>query len=209
MKRGAKIISSAPLTQQVEYLHGKQKVAGSNPAEGSHSSPQRRKEFLENRKGTFQRPRSDPSRPRRWPRHFALPCLRQGKTRQGMAWQGLAKAWQGMARPGKAWPGMARHGKAWPKRSEPPGAGVAASLARRTGWPSMEEGDLRWKMEGGGVRLTRNPLLWFYSLQRMRRRQVVRQRVLIPPFRGSNPFASEKFLSHPWGRGKVVSRDSH
>ena len=26
----------APLTQQVEYLHGKQKVAGSNPAEGYH-----------------------------------------------------------------------------------------------------------------------------------------------------------------------------
>ena len=25
---------SALLTQQVEYLHGKQKVAGSNPAEG-------------------------------------------------------------------------------------------------------------------------------------------------------------------------------
>jgi hypothetical protein len=145
IKRAAKTIPFAPLTQQVEYLHGKQKVAGSNPAEGSHSSPQRIKELLESRKVTLNRP-----------------------------------------------------------RSEPPGAGVAASLARRRGWPSMEDG------RGWGPFDTKPSFMVLFpatneaspsgkaagfdpAIQRFESFRL--RKIPIPPL--------------PRGRGRVVSRDSH
>ena len=138
MKRGAKIISSAPLTQQVEYLHGKQKVAGSNPAEGSHSSPQRRKEFLETERGRFSV--REATLPDPVDGLGISPCHASGKARHGKAWHGKAlprpgKAWQGLARHGQAWPGMARHGQS-----------EASPRARASRQASLGEQDgLRWK----------------------------------------------------------------